>query len=112
MNEINEETKNLISQFQTYQQQLQAVLIQKEALKLQNLEIERALKELENTKEKKAFKIAGQIMVLKPVEELKKELEEMKENTEMRIKSLEKTEGRINEKLKVLEKEIREKVGK
>ncbi len=107
---MDEKTKNLIAQFQAYQQQLQAVLIQKESLKLQNLEIERALEELEKTKEEKAFKIAGQIMVLKPVEELKKELRELKENTELRIKSLEKSEERVSEKLKNLQKEIEEKV--
>lgn len=107
---MDEETKNLVTQFQAYQQQLQAVLIQKESLKLQDLEIEKALEELEKTKEKKAFKIAGQIMVLKPVEELKNELKELKENTELRIKSLEKSEERISEKLKNLQKEIKEKV--
>ncbi|MEM5791049.1 MAG: prefoldin subunit beta [Candidatus Aenigmatarchaeota archaeon] len=107
---MNEEAKNLVVQFQAYQQQLQAVLIQKESLKLQNLEIEKALEELEKTKEKKAFKIAGQIMVLKPVEELKNELKELRENTELRIKSLEKSEERISEKLKNLQKEIKEKV--
>lgn len=108
---MDEKTKNLIAQFQAYQQQLQTILIQKESLRLQNLEIEKALEELEKTKEKKAFKIAGQIMVLKPVEELKKELKELKENTELRIKSLEKSEERISEKLKNLQKEIKEKVG-
>ncbi len=108
---MDEKTKNLIAQFQAYQQQLQTILIQKESLRLQNLEIEKALEELEKTKEKKAFKIAGQIMVLKSVEELKKELKELKENTELRIKSLEKSEERISEKLKNLQKEIKEKVG-
>jgi len=110
MMEVDENTKNLIAQFQAYQQQLQAILIQKESLKLQNLEIEKALDELKKTKEKKAYKIAGQIMVLKPVDELKKELEELKENIELRIKSLEKSEERISDKLKNLQKEIREKV--
>ena len=108
---MEEETKNLIAQFQTYQQQLQAILIQKESLKLQNLEIERALEELNKTKQKNAYKITGQIMVSKPVEELKKELNETRENINIRIKSLEKTEERISEKLKELQKKIKE-VGK
>lgn len=108
--EIDENTKNLIAQFQAYQQQLQAILIQKESLKLQNLEIEKALEELNKSKEKKAYKIAGEIMVLKPVEELKEELKEAKENIELRIKSLEKSEERITDKLKNLQKEIKEKV--
>lgn len=103
-----EETKNLIAQFQNYQQQLQSILIQKESLKIQNLEIERALEELSSTNQKNAYKITGQIMVNKPVEELKKELNETKENIDVRIKSLEKNEERLNSKLKDLQAKLKE----
>jgi prefoldin beta subunit len=103
-----EETKNLIVQFQNYQQQLQSILIQKESMKIQNLEIERALEELNSTNQKNAYKITGQIMVNKPVEELKKELNETKENIDVRIKSLEKNEERINNKLKDLQTRLKE----
>jgi len=107
MPEISEETKNLVIQFQNYQQQLQSVLIQKESLKLQAMEIERALDELKENKEKKAYKIVGQVMILKPVEELKKELNETKENINIRIKSLEKTEERLSNKLKELQEKLK-----
>jgi prefoldin beta subunit len=108
MPEVTEETKNLITQFQNYQQQLQSILIQKESLKLQNIEIERALEELNATTQKTAYKITGQIMINKPVEELKKELNETKENIDLRIKSLEKTEERISNKLKELQNKLKE----
>jgi len=90
-------------QFQFYQQQLQSVLIQKESLKLQTVEIERALEELEKTNQKNAYKIIGGLMISKPVEELRKELRETKEDADVRIKSLEKTEERITSKLKELQ---------
>jgi len=106
--EISEETKNLIAQFQNYQQQLQNILIQKESLKLQTIEVERALEELNTTKQTTAYKITGQIMISKPVEELKKELSETKENIGIRIKSLEKTESRIDERLKDLQTTLKE----
>jgi prefoldin beta subunit len=106
--EIPEETKNLIAQFQGYQQQLQNILIQKESLKLRVLEVEKALEELNKTKQKTAYKITGKIMVNKPVEELKKELKEAKEDGEVRIKSLEKSEERINNKLRELQKKLKE----
>jgi len=105
--EIPEETKNLIVQFQNYQQQLQSVMIQKESLKLQIMEIERALEELNATKQTTAYKITGQIMISKPVEELKKEMNETKENINIRVKSLEKTESRISEKLKDLQTKLK-----
>jgi prefoldin beta subunit len=94
-------------EFQFYQQQLQTVLIQKESLKLQNSEIESALEELGKSEQKNAFKIVGNIMVSKSVEELKKELQEMKEEIELRIRSLEKTEERIMNKLKELQASVK-----
>jgi chaperonin cofactor prefoldin len=46
-------------------------------------------------------------MVSKSVEELKKELQEMKEEIDLRINSLEKTEERIMNKLKDLQASIK-----
>jgi len=100
----------MVGQFQTYQQQLQAVLIQKETMQLQLMEINRAMEELDPSKNDKAYKITGQIMVSKPVEELKKELTETKEAIEVRVASLEKTEEKITTKLKEMETELRKLV--
>jgi prefoldin beta subunit len=108
MLEVPEDAKNLIAQFQNYQQQLQNILIQKESMKMQNLEIKRALEELNTTAQKTAYKITGQIMANKPVEELKNELGETKENIDVRIKSLEKNEERLNGKLKDLQEKLKE----
>lgn len=108
MVELTEQQKETVAHFQTYQQQMQSVLIQKESLRMQSLEIEKALEELAATKQTTAYKITGQIMVSKPVEELKKELVETKEAVEVRIKSLEKTEERINSRLKELQEKLRE----
>ena len=108
MVEMPEDAKNLIAQFQGYQQQLQSTLMQKESMKMQDLEIERALEELKSTNQKTAYKITGQVMVSKPVEELKKELGETKENIGLRIKSLEKSEERLNGKLSELQEKLKE----
>lgn len=108
MNE--EQTREMVGQFQQYQQHLQAILIQKETMQMQLMEITKALEELEATKNDKAYKITGQIMVIKPVEELKKELGETKEAIEVRMGSLEKTEEKITTKLKEMETELRKLV--
>ncbi|MBI2005262.1 MAG: prefoldin subunit beta [Candidatus Aenigmarchaeota archaeon] len=108
MNE--EQTREMVGQFQQYQQQLQAVLIQKETMQLQLMEITKALEELDSSKNEKAYKITGQIMVSKPVEELKKELGETKEAIEVRVNSLGKTEEKITGKLKEMETELRKLV--
>ncbi|MBI1978755.1 MAG: prefoldin subunit beta [Candidatus Aenigmarchaeota archaeon] len=106
----DEQTREMVGQFQTYQQQLQSVLIQKETMQLQLMEISKALEELDSTKNEKAYKITGQIMVSKPVEELKKDLGETKEAIEVRINSLGKTEEKITAKLKEMEAELRKLV--
>jgi len=108
---MSEETKKMIGQFQVYQQQLQTILMQKETMKLQMMEMERALKELDGTKQKTAYKITGQIMISKPVEELKKDLNETKEGIDIRVKSLEKSEKRVSDKLKGLQTKLREVIG-
>ena len=105
-----EQTREMVGHFQQYQQQLQAILIQKETMQLQLMEITKSLEELDSTKNEKAYKITGQIMVSKPVEELKKELGETKEAIEVRINSLGKTEEKITGKLKELEVELRKLV--
>jgi len=106
--EMTEETKELLAQFQAYQQQLQSILIQKESIKIQILETEKALEELNETKEKNAYKISGQIMVLKPVEELKKEINEKKEDLEVKVKALEKSEEKIKDKLRELQNKLKD----
>jgi len=106
--EVPEEAKKMIMEFQNYQQQLQGILIQKEGLKLQNMEIERALEELEKSKQTSAYKITGQIMISKPVKELKDEMDGLKETIDLRVKSLEKNEDRISNKLKDLQEKLKE----
>ncbi|MBI2547434.1 MAG: prefoldin subunit beta [Candidatus Aenigmarchaeota archaeon] len=105
MNE--EQTQAMVMQFQQYQQQLQSVLIQKETLQMQLMEMNKAVEELDSSKNEKAYKITGQIMVSKPVEDIKKELLETKEALEIRIQSMEKTEEKITLKLKEMESELR-----
>ena len=102
-----EAERELIEQFQTLQQQLQATLIQKENVKLQHLEAEKALDELMKSDAKEAYKIAGSIMIKKEVSEIKKDLEERIEDLDLRMKTMEKTEERIVSKLKEMEPKLK-----
>ena len=109
---VSEEEKKLVGQFQVYQQQLQAILLQKENLRLQTIEMEKALEELDASKGKKAYKIAGPIMIEKDIPQLKKELSERKSDIELRVKTLEKTEGRITDKLREIQPKLRKMIEK
>jgi prefoldin beta subunit len=107
---ITDETRQLVLEFQLYQQQLQSVVMQKENLKLQDLEIDKALEELQASKEKTAYKITGSVMVSKPTEDIIADLKETKEAISIRVKSFEKTEAKITEKLKELQEKLKEAV--
>lgn len=104
---VTEDDRKLLEQFQALQQQLQTILIQKENLKLQTLEIDKAVEELDASTEKQAYKIIGPIMIQKDLKKLKDELKERKDNFDLRVKTLEKTEQRITNKLKEMEPSLR-----
>ena len=104
---VTEDDKKFLEQFQAYQQQLQTILIQKENLKLQTIEIDKAVEELDASKGTKAYKIVGPIMVQKDLKKLKTELKERKDNFDLRTKTLEKAEQRITTKLKEMEPKLR-----
>ena len=105
---VTDDEKKLIGEFQFFQQQLQAIVMQKENLKVQNLELDIALDELDKTKEKDALKIVGPILIKKPITTLKKEMQEKKENLGLKVKSLEQTEEKLSTKLKEMEPKVRE----
>jgi len=104
---VTEDDKKFLGQFQVLQQQLQTILIQKENLKLQTLEIDKAIEELEESKGTKAYKIVGPVMVQKNLKKLKTELKERKDNFDLRIKTIENAEERITKKLKEMEPKLR-----
>ena len=105
MVELNE--SKIVEQFQLYKQQYQAVMIQKEQMRLQQLETEKSLEELEASKNEKAYKITGPIMIKKDVEDLKKELKERQEDIDLRLKMLTKTEEKITSRLKEMEENLK-----
>ena len=76
------------------EQNLQNFIMQKQKFQTQLFEIENALKELKNTKDK-TYKIVGTVMIASKKEELIKELKEKKSIVELRIKTIEKQEKTI-----------------
>ena len=94
-----DQEKNLFLQAQTYQQQMQNVLMQKEALGMQTLELKRALEELEKSTEAEVYKIAGTVIIKAPRTDVKKELAEKKESLDAMVRTLETNEKRIKAKI-------------
>ncbi|MEM0333538.1 MAG: prefoldin subunit [Candidatus Aenigmatarchaeota archaeon] len=94
-------------EYQSLQEQYRAIVFQKETIKLQLLEIENAIKELEQIQENFAYKIVGNVMIKKNKDDMLKELKENKEDLELRLSNFEKMEKLVEEKIKERENIIK-----
>jgi prefoldin beta subunit len=97
---LTPEAQQILMEMQASQQQIQAVLMQKESLNLQNAEIDKALEEMKKTEEKEVFKVVGPVLIKAEKTKVEKEFEEKKELIDVRLKSLKKQEDRLKEKIK------------
>ncbi len=109
MPEVSKESEKKINQLQMLEQSMQNLLMQKQQFQLQQVEIESALKELENVDE--AYKIVGTIMVLSKKPDLESDLKSKKEIVELRIKNMEKQENQTREKASKLQAEVLKEMG-
>ena len=97
-----------INQLQLLQQNLQNLVMQKQQVQTQLLEVESALSELKTTE--KAYKIVGKIMLASSKEELIKELEEKKEISNVRIKNFKEQEESLQKNIEEVQKEVMEEL--
>lgn len=95
-----------IMQFEQSRNQLMSISSQKQQFQAQSLTMEKALEELDKTSEKKVFKAVGNILILSDTQETKKELKETKETLDLRIKTLQKQEDVLVQKLNKLRAQI------
>ncbi|AIF83415.1 prefoldin, beta subunit, archaeal [Candidatus Nitrososphaera evergladensis SR1] len=100
-----------VSRLQQLQQNLQAIMMQKQQLEVEAVETDRALEELKKAgPEDAVYKAAGSVMVKAKKDDVVKELEEKKELSATRVKVLEKQEGRVKDNLKEVESKINEMI--
>ena len=99
VNMASEDMQQMIIQAQTLQQQLQVVATQKEALNLQLIETGKAMEELQKPSKEDVFKIVGPVLIKVDRKEAKKDIESKRELISLRLKTLEKSEKHIKDKL-------------
>jgi prefoldin beta subunit len=104
MANLSDDDKQKVEHLQLLEQNLNALIAQKQQFQSKMLETESALNEIEKTD--KAYKIIGNIMVETAREELKADLTSKKEVIELRIKAIEKQEQSVKGKASVLQKEV------
>ena len=91
---------------QSYQQNLQMVATRKEALNLQLIETGKALEELSKPSKEDVYKIVGPVLIKVKRAEAKKDLESKRDLITLRMKTLEKSETKIKEKIEDLKERL------
>ncbi len=105
---LSPEAQQILVQLQTFQQQLQATILQRDSLNLQKIEIEKALEELEKVGEREiVYKLTGPILLKTTKKELESELKQKVEEIEVRLKSLEKLVHKLEEKMKEKQEKLK-----
>lgn len=99
------ELENLIGMLQTQNQQLQAIMMQKQALTIQGREIEKALEHIELASDD-IYRTVGPILIKTSAKDIKSHLEEEKEEIGLKIKTIESQEKRLKDKLKESQEKI------
>ena len=103
-----EESK--IQEMQILEQNLQNLLLQKQAFQMELSETKAALKEIEKAKDE-VFKIIGQLMIKTNKDKVKKDLSDKQKILDMRIKTIEKQESTLSKKIEEIREELRAFLG-
>lgn len=94
-----------IQEMQMLEQNLQNLLLQKQAFQMELSETSSALKEIENSSDE-VFKIIGQLMIKTDKQKIKQELLNKEKILSLRTKTIEKQESSLTEQLDELREEL------
>ncbi len=113
MDEISPKLQNQIAQFQQLQQQLQTVMSQKIRMDAMLKEMEMTIEELKKAAaDAEVYKNVGSLMIkVADTPALLKEIEEDKETTEIRVKSLDRQEKMLKEKFQSVQEQLNRALG-
>jgi prefoldin beta subunit len=100
-----------VARLQQLQQNLQAIMMQKQQVELEVAETDRALEEIRKTGiEDVVYKSAGPLLIKSKKDDVIKELEEKKELSNTRVMVLTKQETRVKDNLKEVENKINQMI--
>ncbi len=103
--------KEQLSRLQQLQQNLQAIMMQKQQVEIEIVETDRALEELKKIgTDDIVYKSAGPLLIKSKKEDLLKELGEKKELSNTRAMVLVKQETRVKDNLKEVENKINQMI--
>ncbi|WP_461863911.1 prefoldin subunit beta [Thermococcus sp.] len=107
MQNIPPQVQAMLGQLESYQQQLQLVIQQKQKIQIELSDAKKALEEVEKiADETPVYKTVGTLIVKTGKDKAVEELREKVETLEVRLSALERQEKKLNEKLKELTQKI------
>jgi len=101
------EKEKLENDFQNFYQQLQTITLQKESLKLEMAETEKAIEELSSISDESVYEIVGPVMIKKSRSDTLEKLKSRKEDLEVKIKSLQTIEDKLTKKLVEIQEKLK-----
>lgn len=104
--QLPEQAQHIIIQLQQYQQQLQLLVMQRQQLELQLAEINAAVEALKAVAGDEVFRAVGPILVKSRKDEVNKILADAREMIDLRMKTVQKQEAKVKEKVKELSDKI------
>ncbi|MEK6914188.1 MAG: prefoldin subunit [Nanoarchaeota archaeon] len=107
--EFDKQTQNKIYELQLLEQNLQGLIMQKQAFQIELSETENALNEIFNSKED-VFKLVGNIMIKSDKKKISDELKRKKDIIILRLKSINSEENNINNQIEEIKKEVMTKI--
>jgi prefoldin beta subunit len=105
MEKIDKKTQEKIQEIQLIEQTLQNLLFQSQTFQIELNETISAIEEIKKTN-KEVYRVVGNIMISSKKEDIEKELEEKKNILDLRIKSFEKQEKILRDKLGHISKDL------
>ncbi|MAH07404.1 prefoldin subunit beta [Candidatus Pacearchaeota archaeon] len=107
--DIDNETQQKIQELQGFEQNLQQIMMQKQAFQMELGETENALTELEKATDD-VFKMVGNIMIKTDKTKTLEDLKKKKELLDLRLKSIETQETDLTKQAEELKAEVMKKI--
>ena len=105
---ISPQLEDKIKQYQNLQQRVAVLQQQVQQLKIDQLEIEKSLKEIDELPDDETcYRSIGRLMIKSSIKDTKQKLKDQKELTETRIELSEKNREKITKQIEELETQIK-----
>ncbi|MBR9705659.1 prefoldin subunit beta [Candidatus Pacearchaeota archaeon] len=106
---MDKETQEKIQELQAIEQNLQSILMQKQAFQMELGETDNAITEIAKSNDD-IYKLVGQIMIKAKKDEIQSDLEKKQDLLNLRLKSLEKQEESFSKQSEEIRAEVMKKV--